>query len=404
MRMSVYRSSAGSSSVSASASAIGNASCQHPPRSRGRGRQGRLTLVQLLERQGLCRRDVHAAGRHHTSWHDHPGDGEPSHRWRSRRFQPHGRGHRRRPLGDHLPSAASRSINFSVVVAPGTDSDDVAPVARFTSNCAELTCAFNASTSTARTPATRSPTPGTSATAPDGTGVSPSHTYATAGTRTVALTVSDGHRHRVPAGHGQAPAAVGTQPVPGHTRLVPQTPRTNMPRITAGEITDLEYVGNRVFIAGTFTSAATTPPTTPRRSTRRNLLAFNIDTGLIDTTFRPTFAGGGVTEVEASPGRHQAVRRRPLQHRQRCDQAQVRRRSTRPRARRSPASPPTPTAPAPRSRPRTPRSTWAASSPRINSTARVGLAAVSATTGALVGPATRASSTTSPAASASTAR
>ena len=32
-----------------------------------------------------------------------------------------------------------------------------------------------------------------------------------------------------------------------------------------------------------------------------SLAAFNIDTGLVDANFRPTFGGGGVTEVEASP-------------------------------------------------------------------------------------------------------
>ncbi len=53
---------------------------------------------------------------------------------------------------------------------------------------------------------------------------------------------------------------------PGHTRLVPDKPRTNTPRISTGEIWDMEVVGTgnaaRVFIAGNFTSAPNTiaPP------------------------------------------------------------------------------------------------------------------------------------------------
>ena len=73
-------------------------------------------------------------------------------------------------------------------------------------------------------------------------------------TRTVNVTVGGG-------GGG------GNQPVPGHTRLVPDQPRNNTPRISTGEIWDMEVVGTgnaaRVFIAGNFTSAANTiTPTT----------------------------------------------------------------------------------------------------------------------------------------------
>ncbi len=89
------------------------------------------------------------------------------------------------------------------------------------------------------------------------------------------------------------------QPVPGHTGLVPSKPRTNTPRIPNGEIWDIEVVGSRVFIAGTFTSLQNTTGggTTVNQ---RTLASYNINTGLIDTTFRPTF-DGGVTAVEASP-------------------------------------------------------------------------------------------------------
>ena len=56
------------------------------------------------------------------------------------------------------------------------------------------------------------------------------------------------------AGLVAARPADAAQPAPGHTGLVPSTPRTNTPRISTGEIWDIEVVGQRVFIAGTFTS------------------------------------------------------------------------------------------------------------------------------------------------------
>ena len=93
----------------------------------------------------------------------------------------------------------------------------------------------------------------------------------------------------------------GTQPVPGHTRLAYDVPRTNIPLITTGEITDLEYIGNRVFVAGSFSSIRNNTAGNTTSYNQPSLAAFNIDTGLVDANFRPTFGGGGVTEVEASP-------------------------------------------------------------------------------------------------------
>src|SRR4051812_34854945 len=55
--------------------------------------------------------------------------------------------------------------------------------------------------------------------------------------------------------HSAVPAA---QAVPGHTRLVPDPPRADTPNIPNGEIWDMEVVGNRVFIAGSFTSIKNT--------------------------------------------------------------------------------------------------------------------------------------------------
>ena len=95
---------------------------------------------------------------------------------------------------------------------------------------------------------------------------------------------------------------VGGQPMPGHTRLVSDTTlRTDEPRITTGEITDLEYIGNRVFVAGSFTSIRNNTATNTTSYAQPYLASFNIDTGLVDTNFRPTFGGGGVTEIAASP-------------------------------------------------------------------------------------------------------
>jgi hypothetical protein len=91
------------------------------------------------------------------------------------------------------------------------------------------------------------------------------------------------------------PGVALAQPTPNHTGLVPQVPRNNTPRISNGEIWDIEVVPqlNRVFIAGNFSSIANTvnPTTTINQG---QLASYNYNTGLIDTSFRPTFGGGGV--------------------------------------------------------------------------------------------------------------
>ncbi|MFV0460136.1 MAG: PKD domain-containing protein [Actinomycetales bacterium] len=97
-----------------------------------------------------------------------------------------------------------------------------------------------------------------------------------------------------------APAQAVNQPIPGHTTLVPGTPRTGQPRITGGEIWDIEVVGNRVFVAGGFTSLANTTGNTATVN-QAFLAAYDYTTGQIDTRFRPVFGGGGVSTVEASP-------------------------------------------------------------------------------------------------------
>ena len=92
---------------------------------------------------------------------------------------------------------------------------------------------------------------------------------------------------------------IAMQPVPNHNALVPAIPRTDTPRIGNGEIWDIEVVGNRVFIAGSFTSLANKTGNTTRFN-QRYLASYSIDTGLIDRTFRPSF-DGAISAVEASP-------------------------------------------------------------------------------------------------------
>ncbi|GAB3062575.1 hypothetical protein GCM10027186_12940 [Micromonospora schwarzwaldensis] len=91
--------------------------------------------------------------------------------------------------------------------------------------------------------------------------------------------------------------ATRAQVTPGDTRLMPTTPRADTPRITNGEITDIEVIGNRVFIAGTFTSIANVGGTA---IAQKSLASYNLDTGKVDTGFKPTI-DGAVAAVEASP-------------------------------------------------------------------------------------------------------
>ncbi len=195
-------------------------------------------------------------------------------------------------------TTASRSMLFSVVVDPGVDASGTnePPVAEFSTGCAGLTCEFDAGLSF--------DLDGDALTytwafgdGQSGTGVNPEHRYATPGTRTVTLTINDGH------GHTDQETATATttlpNPPPGHTTLVPDTPRTNQPTITTGEIWDIEVVGNRVYVAGTFTSIR--QPNNGTVVNQAYLAAYNWSTGQVDTQFRPTFTDGRVDAVEASP-------------------------------------------------------------------------------------------------------
>lgn len=89
------------------------------------------------------------------------------------------------------------------------------------------------------------------------------------------------------------------QPKPGHAGVVPVTPRTNTPKIAAGEIWDFETVGNKVYVAGSFTSIRNAASGSPAIA-QKYLMAYDVTTGLVDQTFKPTF-DNQVMEVEASP-------------------------------------------------------------------------------------------------------
>jgi len=206
-------------------------------------------------------------------------------------------------------ASSGKATMWTVVLQPDQSSDpNVAPVASFTVTCPQATCTVDGTGSTDTAPGTVASYAWDFGDGTTGTGVTATHTYATGGSKTITLVVTDNQGlASAPATRTATPTVGGTpggQPVPGHTRLVPDKPRTNTPRISSGEIWDMEVVGTgnnaRVFIAGSFTSAANTiaPTTTVNQPF---LLAYYLNSGLIDTTFRPTFGGGGVAAVEATP-------------------------------------------------------------------------------------------------------
>ncbi|ONI67685.1 hypothetical protein BWI15_31810 [Kribbella sp. ALI-6-A] len=197
-------------------------------------------------------------------------------------------------------SAVSRSVMFSVVLDPGPDATatNEAPIPDFVTGCASMTCEFDANRSfdPDGDQLTYSWNFGDGQT---GTGDNPSHTYATVGSRTVTLTVSDGTHSVQKTG---VAVAAAQPPGPGHgDRIVPDTPRTNFPLISAGEIWDIEVVGNRVYVAGGFTSLRNNASGNTTTVNQAQIAAFSLSTGLIDTTFRPVIGNGGVEAVEASP-------------------------------------------------------------------------------------------------------
>lgn len=95
------------------------------------------------------------------------------------------------------------------------------------------------------------------------------------------------------------PAQADVSPPPGVT---PTVTADALPTVQInGIVWDQEIVGNTVYAAGSFTSARPAGAAAGTNETARsNLLAYNLTTGALITTFNPT-TNGQVRQVEASP-------------------------------------------------------------------------------------------------------
>ena len=193
--------------------------------------------------------------------------------------------------------AVSRNISFSVAVSPGVGGGNRPPTADFTLNCVTLTCDVDASLAFDPDGDDLTYQWNWGDGSPTSTGLAATHKYTTAGTRTVTLTVNDGTTTATATRQG---TTTPSNPGPGHTRIVPETPRTNTPLISTGEIWDIEVIGNRAFYVGSFSSVRNNAPGNTTNYTQSQIVAFNLDTGLVDANFRPTITGS-LLSVEASP-------------------------------------------------------------------------------------------------------
>src|SRR5690606_22035765 len=163
---------------------------------------------------------------------------------------------------------ASRNVTFSVVVSPGVVTGNRPPTAVFSMSCVTLTCEVDASGSFDLDGDSLSYSWNWGDGTPAASGVTATHKYAAAGTRTVTLTVGDG---TTPAAICHSAGTSAPLPGPGHTALVPETPPTNSPLISQGEIWDIEVIGNRAFVVGGFSSARNTGGSTTTYNQRQIL-------------------------------------------------------------------------------------------------------------------------------------
>ena len=193
--------------------------------------------------------------------------------------------------------SVGRNVSFSVVVGPGVAGGNRPPTADFTLNCVSLTCDVDASLSFDPDGDALTYQWSWGDGSPAGTGVATSHQYAAPGSRTITLTVSDGTATASATRQG---TTTPVNPVPGHTQIVPEAPRTNTPLISDGEIWDIEVVGNRAFYVGSFSGVRNNAPGNTTSYSQSQIVAFNLDTGLVDASFRPNITGS-LFSVQASP-------------------------------------------------------------------------------------------------------
>ena len=303
MSVAVYRSSAGTSSVTASAGTAGTtSSTSHTTPSVAVAQAGSWLVSSWSEKSSTAQTWTPPASATQRQAPTGAGSGKVS----SLLADSNGAV----PTGTAAGRTATTSAAgggeqlFSVVVSPGTGTvtppTNTAPVASFTVSCVGLTCGFDASGSS---DANNDPLTyawqfgdGTTSTA----GPTTSRTYASAATRTVTLTVSDGALTNSTT-RSATTSSTPRLPVPGHTKLVPETAHTDMPKIANGEIFDIKVVGSRVFIAGTFTTIQNQRSGNTTTYTRNGLASYNLTTGLVDTGFNPKIAGGNVETMAFTP-------------------------------------------------------------------------------------------------------
>src|SRR5919205_4518011 len=84
---------------------------------------------------------------------------------------------------------------------------------------------------------------------------------------------------------GGVPAsAAGT----AHGSIVSATPSARTPQILDGRVTDLEEVGNRIVVTGTFTQVQNVAVNGGNILNRNKVFAFDPGTGAVDTAFVPS--------------------------------------------------------------------------------------------------------------------
>jgi hypothetical protein len=96
---------------------------------------------------------------------------------------------------------------------------------------------------------------------------------------------------------GQLPASAVS---PAHNTVVSAVPGARTPHVVDGKVTDIEEVGNRIVVTGTFTQVRNTA-SSPILN-RFKVFAFDPVTGEVDPAFAPTVAGTGATLNTAAVG------------------------------------------------------------------------------------------------------